>query len=178
MLRNHTLIPALIALGLAGAATAAQSPEPPAPATPPAKLVNRAEAAPQTRMSVHVNGIVLEELRSLVPDEAKLGPLFLRMVLVAKQEAIGASCDAYTVDQKRMVAVMLGTIAPAVEGLDKDKTQSTINALVRQYHTMLGGELAAAGFDQAGYCTAGKELFDQISGNVEKDKILVLMPAA
>lgn len=179
MFRKLSLVPALMALGLACPA-AAQTAEP-APAATPAPAgtpVSSSEAPVQIRMSVHVNGHVLEDLRTVITDDKTLGPLLLRMVLISKQEAVGASCPDYSVDRKRMVSVMLGTIAPATEGLDPDRTQTTMNQILRHYHTMLGGALAQYAYDPDGFCAAGKDLYDRLVEDADGDKVLVLMPAS
>lgn len=176
MFRKLTLIPALVALGFA-LPVAAQSADP-ASAAPQGKPISREDAAMQTRMSVHVNGTVLADLKPMVADEQKLGALFLRMVLLSKQEAVGASCAAYSLDKQRMVAAMLGTIVPVTEGLEKDQAQATINQVLRHYHTMLGGQLAQYAYNPDSFCGAGKDLYDSLVANGDGDKILVLTPAA
>jgi hypothetical protein len=173
MHRKLTLIPALVALGLACPAIA-QPADAPAPA---GKKISRAETTLSTRIAVAVNGHVLEDLKPVITDEAKLGPLFLRMVLVAKQEAVGASCVDYSVDKKRQVAVMLGSLAPALEGLEKDKAQPVVNQILRHYHTMLGGALAQHAADPDGFCAAGKDLYERLSADADGDKVLILTPA-
>jgi hypothetical protein len=176
MHRTLTLIPALVALVLA-CPVAAQSAEAPANASATRKI-SRAETTLSTRIAVAVNGHVLEDLKPVITDQAKLGPLFMRMVLVAKQEAVGANCAAYSVDRKQQVATMLGSIAPALEGLEQDKAQSTINQVLRHYHTMLGGALAQHAADPDGFCAAGKDLYERLSADADGDKVLILTPAA
>ncbi len=173
MFRKISLIPALGALALAGAAQA-QSFTPPSGSTP----VPRAEVPVQARMGMHVSALVLEDLRQIVPDQDKLQPLFLRLALLAKQEAIGHSCAAYTLDQRRMVSVMLRTTGTVIgdQEMDKEAAQSTLNRVLRQYNTLLGGELAQFAYEPTGYCNAGKELYESLTSYAEADSPLVLKP--
>lgn len=180
MYRTLIVIPALVALALACPA-AAQTAAPPADGaagTPNVKKIGRNDVSVSTRIGVEVNGHALEALRPVVTDESKLGPLFLRMVLIARQEAVGARCAAYSVDPKRQVAVMLGAIAPAVEGLEMDAAQTTTSQILRHYHTMLGGAIAQYAVDPDGFCAAGEELYKRLSGEAESEQTLILTPAA
>ena len=162
MFRNIKFITAICAVALSGTALAQSNQVPPGSTS-----VARTEVPVQARMSMHVSALVLEDLRQIVPDEDKLGPMFLRMVLLSKQEAIGASCDAYTLDQKRMVAVMFRTIGELIKDQDTDKdkdaARDTLNRVLRQYSTLLGGELAQFGYDPTGFCESGKDLYKGLS---------------
>lgn len=134
----------------------------------------RGEVPANGRASMHVHAIVLEDLKQFVTDQKVAGPLFLRMVLLSKQEAIGASCDAYSLDQKLMTGAMMRTVMPMLSGLEKDVATSNLNRTLRQYNTLLGGELAQFGYDPTGYCASGKELFDQLATYPAQDSMLVL----
>lgn len=71
-------------------------------------------------MGMHVSALVLEDLRQYVTDDEKLGAMFLRMVILAKQEAIGARCAAYELDKDRMAVLILRTMKPLSDGVEKD----------------------------------------------------------
>lgn len=168
MLRTCILAPAIAALALAAPAAAQTASGPPAA---------RSEVAPNGRIAMHISAMVLEDLKQFIPDETKRGAVFMRMVLIAKQEAIGASCAAYTVDQKRMAAVMMRTMRPISEGVSKDVGTANLNRALRQYHTLLGGELAQFAYDPTSYCASAKDLVAELGTYPEAQSPLVLKPA-
>lgn len=175
MFRNFNLIPALGALALAVAGTTtAQAQGAPSESSKP---VARADVPVSARMGMHVSALVLEDLKQYVTDDQKLGQMFLRMVILAKQEAIGASCAAYELDKQRMVALMMRTMRPLSEGVEKDVATSHLQRALRQYNTLLGGELAVFAYDPASYCEAGKTLFAELGEYPEAESILALKPA-
>lgn len=94
------------------------NPGPPAPF--PCQPVIRSKLPVQARMHMHVGVLVPEDLRQFVTDDEILGKMFLHMVILAKQEAIGTSCAAYDLHQKRMVALMFRTLQPLSEGVDNE----------------------------------------------------------
>lgn len=170
------LIPALCAVALAFAgATPAQAQT----ATPQANTpVARKDVPVSARMSMKVGALVMEDLRQFVTDDKTLGFIYLRMVLLAKQEAIGVSCAAYELDQKRMVAAMFRTMGPLTQGVEKDVAQGNLQRALRQYNTLLGGEIAVFAYDPAAYCEAGKALFKDLSEDKEAESMFVLRPTA
>ncbi len=175
MFRNFRMIPALgaLALAVAGTAPAVAQTAPPEGSKP----VARADVPVSARMGMHVSALVLEDLKQYVTDDEKLGAMFLRMVILAKQEAIGASCAAYELDKDRMAVLILRTMQPLSEGVEKDVAISHLQRALRQYNTLLGGELAVFAYDPAGYCAAGKTLFAELGEYPEADSMLALKPA-
>ena len=173
MFRKVTLIPALCALALSGAALGQ-------PVTPPAesKPVARSEVPVQARMAMHVSALVAENLKPLVPDDRQRGVLFLRMLMLAKQEALAHSCEAFTLDQKRHADVMLRAAGEVfrAQGQDQDAqaAQAVLNRMLRDYNTLLGGELAQFAYDPEGYCKAGEDLYQALSEYAEENSPLAL----
>lgn len=167
MLRNSRLAPVLAALALAFPAAAQTTSGPPAV---------RGDVSPNGRIAMHVNALVLEDLKQFIPDEAKRSGVFMRMVLTAKQEAIGASCAGYAIDQKRLAAVMMRTMRPISEGVSKDVSTANLNRALRQYHTLLGGELAQFAYDPNAYCAHAKTVLTELSEYPEAQSPLVLKP--
>lgn len=168
MLRTLALVPAALALALAAPASAQNADGPPAP---------RGAVGPNGRIAMHVGALVLEDLKQFVPDEAKRGAIYMRMILLAKQEAIGASCAAYALDQQRMAATMMRTMRPLSDGVSKDVGTANLARALRQYHTLLGGELAQFAYDPTGYCTNAQEVFDELGAYSGEQSILVLKRA-
>ena len=173
MLRNPFLITAACALTLSAAAQAQN-----AATSVPTQPVARAEVPVQARMHMHVSAMVLEDLKQFVTDDGALGPMFLRMVILSKQEAIGKSCAAYDLDERRMVGLMLRTLAPLIEGAEKDVASSNLQRALRQYNTLLGSELAQFAYEPTGYCDAAEDLVKDLSEYSEADSVLALKPAA
>lgn len=174
MFRKLILIPAFAALTLASGAQAQTQ----APASSQTiTKVERKDVPVQARMSMHVNALVLEDLKQFVTDDEKVGALFLRMVLLSKQEAIAISCDDYNLDKQRMVALMLRTIGPINDGVDTDTASSNLNRALRQYNTMLGGELAQFAYDPTGYCTAATVLYKDLAEYPPEQSMLAITPA-
>lgn len=171
MIRNLILAPALAALALAAAAQAQTAP---APQGAPAQ---RSEVSPNGRIAMHVGALVLEDLKQFIPDDTRRGGIYMRMLLLAKQEAIGASCAAYTLDQKRMAATMIRTMRPISEGVSKDVGNANLARALRQYHTLLGGELAQYAYDPSGYCGSARQVFDDLGAYPAEQSVLVLKPA-
>lgn len=174
MFRKITFLPTLGALVLATSGTAPLLAQPAAPEG--SKPVARADVPVSARMGMHVGALVMEDLRQFVTDDKTLGSLYLRMLILAKQEAIGASCAAYELDQKRMVAMMMRTMRPLSEGVEPDVATSHLQRALRQYNTLLGGELAVFAYDPGAYCDAGKTLFKELGEYSEADSMLVLKP--
>ena len=176
MFSKIALLPVLCGLALAGAAHA-QSPA----STADRKPVPRSEVPVQARMAMHVSALVSEDLKQLVPEDDKRGPLLLRMALVAKQEALSLSCDGYTLDQRRHADVILRATGEVVrdKGADKDAAaaQAILNQVLRRYNTLLGGELAQFAYDPSGFCTAGKEVYESLLKNPEGESLLALKTA-
>ncbi|MCU0946963.1 MAG: hypothetical protein MUF47_01745 [Porphyrobacter sp.] len=171
MLRNPFLAPALaLAAVLAAVSQASAQPV----SGPPAA---RSELNASGRIAAHVSALVLEDLKQFMPDETRRNSVFLRMVLLAKQEAIGASCAAYVVDSKRLAAVLMRTMRPVSEGAAKDVATANQARALRQYHTLLGGELAQFAADPVAYCASGKELVADLSAYPDAQSPLVLKPA-
>jgi len=168
MLRHRVLAPVLAALALATAGQAQTASSPPAA---------RSEVSPNGRIAMHVGALVMEDLRQFIPDEATRGAIYMRMLLLAKQEAIGASCAAYTLDQQRMTATMIRTMRPISEGVSKDVGTANLGRALRQYHTLLGGELAQFAYDPGGYCDHAGQVFEELGGFAEDRSILVLKRA-
>lgn len=164
------LAPAVAALAMALALPAAAQTS----GGPPAA---RSEVPPNGRIAMHVSAMVLEDLKQFIPDETRRGAVFMRMVLIAKQEAIGASCASYRLDQKRMATVMMRTMRPISEGASKDVATANLNRALRQYHTLLGGELAQFAHDPNAYCARAGELVSELSAYPEAQSPLVLQPA-
>lgn len=173
MFRKLNLIPALCALAFAGALQAQT-------ATPSEgnRPVARSEVPVQARMSMHVGALVLEDLKQFVTDDEALGKMFLRMVILSKQEAIGIICAAYDLDQKRMVTLMFRTMRPLSEGVEKDLATSHLQRALRQYNTLLGSELAQFAYEPTGYCDAAKDLYTDLGEYSDADTMLALKPAA
>jgi len=170
MLRTSFFAPALALAGLVLAAPlAAQT-----ASGPPA---SRSEVNSNGRIAMHVSALVMEDLKQFIPDEAKRSGVFMRMVLVAKQEAIGSSCAAYVVDQKRLTAVMMRAMRPISQGASKDVATANLNRALRQYHTLLGGELAQFAHDPGGFCTRARQLVAELGEYPEAQSPLVLKPA-
>ncbi|MFN3989189.1 MAG: hypothetical protein ACK4IS_02900 [Erythrobacter sp.] len=170
MLRTALFAPAVALVGLMLAAPlAAQT-----ASGPPAA---RGEVNPNGRIAMHVSALVMEDLKQFITDETKRSSIFMRMVLVAKQEAIGSSCAAYVVDQKRLTAVMMRAMRPLSEGVSKDVATTNLNRALRQYHTLLGGELAQFAYDPDGYCNRAKQLVTDLGEYPEAQSPLVLQPA-
>ncbi len=168
MLRTFLLAPAFAALVLACPAAAQTASGAPAA---------RSEVPPNGRIAMHVSAMVLEDLKQFIPDETKRSGVFMRMVLIAKQEAIGASCAAYAVDQKRLTAVMMRAMRPISQGAAKDVATANQGRALRQYHTLLGGELAQFAYDPSAYCARAKELVAELGTYPEAQSPLVLKPA-
>jgi len=168
MLRKLHLIPALCALVLA-AATQAQTTVPEG-----SKPVPRADVPVQARMSMHVGALVLEDLKQYVTDDEKLGALYLRMLLLAKQEAIAASCAGYDLDKDRRVTLMLRTMRPLAEGMENGVASANLQRGLRQYNTLLGGELAQFAYEPTGYCNAAEDLVKELGEYPEAESMLVL----
>lgn len=168
MLRTSFIAAVLAAAALALPAAAQTTGGPPAA---------RSDVSPNGRIAMHVNAMVLEDLKQFIPDEAKRSGVFMRMVLIAKQEAIGASCAAYTIDQQRMAAVMMRTMRPISEGASKDVSTANLNRALRQYHTLLGGELAQFAYEPTSYCARAKDLVADLGEYPEAQSPLVLRPA-
>lgn len=168
MLGTRVLAPVLAALALAVPAAAQTASGPPAA---------RSDVPPNGRIAMHVSALVLEDLKQFIPDETRRSAVFMRMVLVAKQEAIGASCVAYAVDQKRLTAVMMRTMRPISEGASKDVAAANQGRALRQYHTLLGGELAQFAYDPTGYCARAGDLVAELGTYPEAQSPLVLKPA-
>ncbi len=139
------------------------------------KPVARAEVSAQARAAMHVNARVLDDLKQFVPDEETRAKMLLRMVILAKQEAIATSCAGYGLDQQRMFTMMLRTTMPLLdEKTPKDVRTANLNRALRQYNTLLGGELAQFSFNPNEYCDYAKTLMDDLGGYSEADTILVL----
>ncbi|MFN3863864.1 MAG: hypothetical protein ACK4RT_06225 [Erythrobacter sp.] len=175
MFRTFKLTPTLGALALFFFGTnPALAQSAPAGANQP---VARTDVPVTARMGIHVSALVLEDLKQFVTDDEKLAAMFLRMAILAKQEAIGVNCAAYEIDKERMVALMMQTMRPLSEGVEKDVATAHLTRALRQYNTLLGGELAVFADDRAGYCAAGKTLFAELGENSEADSMLALKPA-
>ena len=171
MLRTRFLAPAL---GIAATLTAVSPAAAQTVNGPPAA---RSELGPSGRIAAHVSALVLEDLKQFMPDDTRRASVFLRMVLLAKQEAIGASCAAYVVDSKRLAAVLMATMRPVSDGLAKDVATANQARALRQYHTLLGGELAQFAADPGAYCASGKELVADLAAYPDAQSPLVLKPA-
>lgn len=141
------------------------------------KPAARSDISPNGRMAMHVNGIVLEDIKQFIPDDAARSGIFMRMVLLAKQEAIGASCADYTVDQKRLTAVMMRTMRPISDNAAKDVATANLGRALRQYHTLLGSELAQFAYDPSAFCANAKTVVAELGTDPEPQSVLVLKPA-
>ena len=130
----------------------------------------------QTRMSMHVNSHALEHMQTAIADELAL-PLFLRFILIAKQESTAISCAAWQLDNDRMVPIVFKAIAPLTVGSKKGKPNPRIDAAMRAYHMILGGELAQFASNPTGYCDYAKELAADLGQYKPEESVLVIKPA-
>lgn len=170
MLRKFLVAAALGTAALASGALAQANARPEG-----SKPVARSEVSPQARAAMHVNARVLEDLKQFVPDEETRAKMLLRMVILAKQESIAASCAGYDLDQQRMFTLMFRTTMPLLdEKIAKDVRTANLNRALRQYNTLLGGELAQFSFDPKGYCDYAKTVVEDLSGYSEAETMLVL----
>lgn len=177
MFRKSDLVPVLGAIAFAiGAASPAVALAQDA-ASGETKPVARADVPVTARMGMHVSALVLEDLRQFVTDEQKLGPMFLRLVLLAKQEAIGTNCTAFDLDKQQLLTLMKRTVQPLSEGVEKDVATSQLHRALRQYNTLLGGELAVFAYDPDGYCDAAAVLFKELGEDGGADSMLAIKPA-
>lgn len=180
MFRNITMIPALAALAALAAPAAALAQESAAsPSTLPegSTLVERSEVRVQARMAMHVTAHALEDLKQYVEGDEAVGRMFLRMVLLAKQESTALSCAAYELDEKAMVSAMLRTLAPLANDGENNVFTTPLNRALRQYNTILGGELAQFAYDPDVYCNYGQQMIDELDDTAPEEGILVLRMA-
>ncbi|MEQ5787519.1 hypothetical protein J3454_06395 [Erythrobacter sp. NFXS35] len=169
MFRKLNLIPALCAFALAGTLQAQTTTIPEG-----SKPVARADVPVSARMGMHVSAMVLEEIKKFVPDDDKRGALFLRMSILAKQEAAAASCAAFELDQPRMVSVMMRTLRVLSDGTQSDLATAHLNRALRHYNTLLGGELAQFAYEPTSYCNAAGDFYNDLSEYPTEDSMLVL----
>ncbi|MFN3989940.1 MAG: hypothetical protein ACK4IS_06755 [Erythrobacter sp.] len=139
------------------------------------KPVARAEVSAEARAAMHVNARVLEDLTQLVPDEETRAKMMLRMVILAKQEAIAGSCAGHDLDQQRMFTLMYRTTMPLLDHkTPKDARTANLDRALRQYNTLLGSELAQFSFNPREYCDYARTLMEDLSGYSEAETMLVL----
>lgn len=167
----RTLFPASLLAALILAAPAQAQPGAAPQGSAP---IARTEVAANGRVTMHVNGVVLADLAQFVPDEAKRATLALRLVLLAKQEAIGTSCAAFAIDQPRLAATMMRTMQPLSDGVSKDRADAHLNRALRQYHTLLGSELAQYSYDPSAYCAYAPQAYDDLASDPADQSLLVL----
>ena len=67
-------------------------------------------AAPTTDLLPTRGALVIADMRQFVTDDKTFGFLYLRMLILAQQEASEESCADYELDQKQMLAMMMHTI--------------------------------------------------------------------
>lgn len=60
------------------------------------------------------------------------------------------------------------------EGMEAEAVQAKLNRVLRQYHTLLGGELAQFADDPTGYCNAGKEIYESLAKGTDAGSLLAL----
>lgn len=155
-----------------GAAAQAQNADPAG-----SKLVARNEVPVNGRMAMHVHSYALKELETVVTDRDVVQPMFLRLILIAKQEATAISCEGFEKDDKRMLPAMWRTLQPVIQGAEPGVPNARLNTALRAYNIMMGGELAIFAQDPDGYCDYGKKVVDEIGMSEDEKSLLVITQA-
>ncbi|MFN4239610.1 MAG: hypothetical protein ACK4E5_03095 [Erythrobacter cryptus] len=142
-----------------------------------ATLVRRSETPVSARMGMHVHSYALKELEAAVPARDVMQPLFLRLVLLAKQEATAISCEGFEKDRDLMIRAMFRTLKPVLEGAEAGKPNSQADAVMRAYHIMMGGELAIFAQDPDGFCEYSQKLVEELGKSEDEKSLLVITQA-
>lgn len=144
-------VSALIAISLLAAAPAVAS-------EPTGAPVDKASVGPEGKMGIQVANYAMDSLQGIVPQ-----PKIFRLMLLAKQKALAAACDEFTLDDDKYKAAM----AVALEDVTRLVSPSDANPALRKvlfgYGTLLGGELAIAAYNPASYCAAGRDLRTELA---------------
>lgn len=168
MLRQFLVLAATCAIGLGGAAQAQQA------AADSGAMVRRSDVPVSARMGMHVHSYAMKELEAAVPERDIMQPLFLRLILLAKQEATAISCEGFEKDGKRMIPVMFRTLQPILQGAEPGKPNPKVEAALRAYHTMMGGELAIFAQDPDGFCEYSQQMVEELGKSEDEKSLLVI----
>lgn len=162
-----TLLIPLCGLAMAGAAFA-QEGEP----------VDRASLSPKDRMAMDVTSYVAATyFTNLTEVEFDDAQVLLRLMMIAKQNALAVTCDGFELNSEQYTAVLNDVLAPFQELVDEGQNNLVTDRVMFGYGTLFGGELALASYDPAGYCAFGVELRQEFSENDDSARFLVLAPA-
>lgn len=115
--------------------------------------------SPIDRMGITVSTHVAENLQGF-------GDLFTPQIMfqlgaVAQQKVIALKCDGYDLDPVRYGAVMDSILTPLIEmskTTESDTASINLPFLIamNQFSILVGGNLAAAGYDLDAFCALGK----------------------
>lgn len=139
--------------------------------------VDHASLSRQARMAMDVSSYAASTyFAGLTGDEFKDAQVALRFMMVAKQKALAASCDGFSIDSARYTSVLNRLMAPFEGLVKKGQNNLVVDRLMFGYGTLFGGELALAAYDPVGFCANGTELRNAFSKNAVENKFLVLVP--
>lgn len=165
-IRTLLLYP-LCGLAMAGAALAEEG-----------DSVDRASLSPQDRMSMDVGSYVFSTyLSGLIQDEFEAARLLLRLMMLAKQNALAATCEGFELDSARYTAVLNDIMAPFQGLVDEGNNNLVVDRVMFGYGALFGGQLALASNDPDGFCAYGTELRKEFAEQDSEGNFLVLAPA-
>jgi hypothetical protein len=134
--------------------------------------VPRGDVKPLNRMAMHVHAVVAPELARLLPAAD-----VLKLVIVAEQAGIAASCAAYDLDAERFGTVMNRLLAPVQALVAEGQQNLPLDVVMGGFATIKGGALARAGYDMATFCAEAEGLMQELlehSAETPDESILVL----
>ena len=115
-----------------------------------------AETSQTTQMIQSIDAFVTAHAGELVDDKLTPGQV-VQMKLIAHQAAVAATCDGFTLSEEKFVAAF--SKLAHVQEADMSAEEKTYfeRHLMVTYGVMLGGALAVAAPDPAGFCADAEE---------------------
>jgi hypothetical protein len=109
--------------------------------------VPRSDVPPEQRMMMHVNAVVFDRLSTLMEPQD-----ILKLVLVANQAAVAATCEGYEIDSEAYSRVMGTILAPLRALVPEGQENLPLDIAMHGYAMAFGGWMARAGYDAASFC--------------------------
>lgn len=93
----------------------------------------------------------------LAPDQ------MYRLFLLTKQEVVALACDGFALDEDKL-ATTLNAILATQPMNDGELNALIMGRVMHGYGIIKGGEMALATYDPEAYCTYGKDIIGELSG--------------
>jgi hypothetical protein len=99
----------------------------------------------------------------------------LRLLFVAQQQALAATCEGFEIDRERFRTVMNSILGSLQALTEPEQNNLPVDVVMHALGVAVGGQIAVAAFDQDAYCARGEVVKAEMAEDSEGRIAILVM---